>query len=409
MPSTTRAQTSEAIEALARSGPVARALELMDRESDWITDRHIEFTRIAAPTFAEQARADYFFQRFTELKLDRVRRDAAGNVLGEATGSAPERERRLLVLSAHLDTVFPAGSHIEVHRRNGRICGPGITDNGAGLAALLALARVVRRSSLRLRDSLLFAANVGEEGEGNLHGMRHLLEQEEIRRQVRGVLVLDGASLDHITAHGLGSRRFRVIVEGPGGHSWSDFGLANPIYALAAAVARFASTSVPAQPRTTFNVGEIQGGTSVNSVPHAASIKVDVRSGAAEEIARLAAALEDAVREAIEQENQRARAGRLAYRIEDIGERPAAELPAQARILETVRAVDRYLGIRSRVERSSTDANIPLSLGIEAVSLGGGGLGGNTHSLQEWYDPTGRELGLKRLLLALCALAGVES
>lgn len=405
----TRAETPETIEALARNGPVARALECVEREADWITERHIEFTRIAAPTFAEQARAEYFLQRFNELKLDRVRRDAAGNVLGEVCGAAPARQRRLLAVSAHLDTVFPPGSRIEVHRRNGRIYGPGITDNGAGLAALLGLARIVRRAGLRPRDSLLLVANVAEEGEGNLYGMRHLLEQEEVRRQVRYMLVLDGASVDHITAHALGSRRFRVTVEGPGGHSWSDFGLANPIYALAAAVARFAASSVPAQPRTTFNVGEIQGGTSINSVPHSASIKVDIRSGSAPEIERLAALLENAVREAVEQESRRAHAGRLSHQIQDIGERPAADLPDQARILETVRAVDRYLGIRSRVERSSTDANIPLALGIEAVSLGGGGQGGNTHSLQEWYDPTGRELGLKRILLALCALAGLDS
>lgn len=402
-----RALTADLIEALAQSQAVARALELAEREADWITERHIELTRIAAPTFGEKARADYFFQQFTDLKLDRVRRDEAGNVLAEWGGTA--RQRRLLVVSAHLDTVFAAESRIEVHRRNGRIYGPGVTDNGAGLAALLGLARVFRRADLRARDHLLLVANVAEEGEGNLYGMRRLLQNEEIRRQVRYVLVLDGANVDHITAHGLGSRRFLVTVSGPGGHSWSDFGLANPIYALASVVAAFASTTVPTQPRTTFNVGQIQGGTSINSIPFSASIKVDIRSGSAQEIRRLSAILEKAVRQAVEQENQRARAGRLTCQIQEIGERPAADLPEDARILETVRAVDRYLGIRSRVERSSTDANIPLALGIEAVSLGGGGQGGAAHSLQEWYDPAGRELGLKRLVLALCALAGVDS
>ena len=407
--SSTAAPTTETIEALARSATVARALELIAEEADWITDKHIKFTSIPAPTFAEQARADYFFHRFTKLNLDRVGRDAAGNVAGELWGSAPARQRRLLVLSAHLDTVFPSQPRIEIHRRNGRIYGPGITDNGAGLAALLGLARVFRRANLRLRDSLLLVANVGEEGEGNLNGMRHLLQQKEICRQVRSVLVLDGASVEHITAYGLGSQRFRVTVEGPGGHSWSDFGLANPIYALASGVARFAQTSVPKHPRTTFNVGEIQGGTSVNSVPSFASTKVDIRSGSAEQIRWLAATLENVVRAAVEEENQRAQTGRLTYQIQGIGERPAAELPPNARILETVRAVDRHLGIRSRVERSSTDANIPLALGIEAVSLGGGGQGGATHSPQEWYDPTCRQLGLERILLVLCALGGVGS
>ena len=313
------------------------------------------------------------------------------------------------MLSAHLDTVFRLSDRIEIHRHNGRIYGPGITDNGAGLAALLGLALVLRRANLRLRDDLLLVANVGEEGEGNLHGMRHLLAQKEICRQARAVLVLDGASVEHITACGLGSQRFRVTVEGPGGHSWSDFGLANPLYALGSAVARFAQTSVPKRPRTTFNVGEIQGGTSINSVPSFAFIKVDIRSGSVEEIRRLASILERVVREAVEEENQRAQGGRLTYQLQDIGERPAAELPQNARILETVRAVDHYLGIPSRVERSSTDANIPLALGIEAVSLGGGGQGGATHSPQEWYDPARRQLGLQRILLALCALAGVDS
>ncbi len=403
-----RALAADSIEALAQSQAVARALELAEREADWITERHIELTRIAAPTFGEKARADYFFQQFTELKLDHVRRDEAGNVLADWGGTAPARQRRLLVVSAHLDTVFAAESRIEVHRRNGRIYGPGVTDNGAGLAALLGLARVFRRAGLRARDHLLLVANVAEEGEGNLYGMRRLLQNEELRRQVRYMLVLDGANVDHITAHGLGSRRFLVTVSGPGGHSWSDFGLANPIYALAAAVAAFASTTVPTQPRTTFNVGQIHGGTSINSIPFSASIKVDIRSGSAQEIRRLSAILEKAVRQAVEQENQRAGAGRLTCQIQEIGERPAADLPEDARILETVRAVDRYLGIRSRVERSSTDANIPLALGMEAVSLGGGGQGGAAHSLQEWYDPAGRELGLKRLVLALCALAGVD-
>ena len=403
------ALTPATIEALARSAMVARAVELIAQEADWITDRQVEFTSIPAPTFAEQARADYFLQQFSELKLDRVRRDDAGNVVGELWGTAPARQRYLLMLSAHLDTVFRVRDRIEVHRHNGRIYGPGITDNGAGLAALLGVARVLRRANLRLRDDLLLVANVGEEGEGNLHGMRHLLQRKEICRKVRSVLVLDGASVEHITAYGLGSQRFRVTVEGPGGHSWSHFGLANPIYALGSAVARFAQTSVPKHPRTTFNVGEIQGGTSINSVPSSAFIKVDIRSGLMEEIRRLAAVLENVVREAVEQENRRAQNGTLTYEVQDIGERPAAELPQNARILEAVRAVDRYLGIRSRVERSSTDANIPLALGIEAVSLGGGGEGGATHSPQEWYDPTRRQLGLERILVVLCALGGVDS
>lgn len=397
----------EAIATLAGDETVARALKAAEQEADWITERHIEFTRIAAPTFGEQPRADYFFRQFTGLKLDRVRRDEAGNVLAEWAGVSPQRQRRVVAISAHLDTVFAPERRVELQRQNGRIYGPGITDNGAGLAALLGLARIVRRTGVRTLDQLLFVANVAEEGEGNLYGMRHLLQSEDVRQKMRYMLVLDGANIDHITAHGLGSRRYLATITGPGGHSWSDFGMANPIHALAAAITAFAASPVPAQPRTTFNIGQVQGGTSINSIPFSAAIKVDIRSGSAAEIRRLSALLEKAVRQAVEAENTRATSGKLAFELQEIGERPAADLPENARILETVRAVDRYLGIRSRVERSSTDANIPLSLGIEAVSLGGGGQGGAAHSPNEWYDPTGRALGLKRLLLSIVALAGL--
>lgn len=396
------------VESLAQIPVISRALGLVDELADWVTERHVELTAIAAPTFGEQRRAAYFRGQFDKLGLEAVRQDAAGNVLAEIPGKSSGRQRRLTVLSAHLDTVFPATERIEVHRHNGRIYGPGITDNGAGLSALLALARVLHDSGLRGRHTMLFVANVCEEGEGNLQGMRQLLRDAAIRERVNAMVVLDGANIDHVTAHALGSRRFRVTVEGPGGHSWTDFGTASPIVALAAAIARFSATVVPAQPRTTFNVGEIHGGTSINSIPAAASMKVDIRSASAHEIRRLSAALEKAARQAVEEENQRSHNGRLALRLEEIGERPVAELPEDARILDVVRAVDRYLGIRSRVERSSTDANIPLSLGIEAVSLGGGGQGGGAHSAGEWYDPANRPLGLKRLLLVVCALAGLH-
>ena len=398
----------ESLELLVRAGSVPRALELVGQQAEWLTERHIEFTHIPAPTFGEKARGDYFLRLFKKLKLEGVRRDRVGNVLAELPGAAPPRQRGLLLLTAHLDTVFSSGRPVEVRRANGRIYGPGITDNGAGLAALLGVARALRAAGVRPRHSLLLAATVCEEGEGNLFGIRHLLEQPDIRRAVRYVVVLDGADTGHIIAHGLASLRLRVTVEGPGGHSWSDFGMANPIHALAAAVTRFSAAPVPAEPRTTFNIGEICGGTSVNSVPYSASMKVDVRSASALEIRRLSALLERTVSQAVEEENRRARSGKLTFRLEEIGERPAGSLPENARLLETVRAVDRYLGIQSRIERSSTDANVPLSMGIEAVSLGGGGQGGGIHSLQEWYDPAGREIGVKRILLALCALAGVD-
>ncbi len=398
----------DGVESLARSEALRRALAALARDEEWLTERHLEFTRIAAPTFQEQARAEYFRRQFEQEALEEVRVDEAGNVLAEIAGTAPPDERRVVALTAHLDTVFPGAPAPEVRRENGLLYGPGVTDNGAGLAAMLGVARAARQGGCRARDTLLFVANVGEEGEGNLRGMRHLLAGEWLRSRLRGLFVLDGAGTDHIIVRALGSRRLEIIVEGPGGHSWTDFGLANPIHALATAVTRLVSRPFAAGPagRDTCNIGEFRGGTSVNSIPFAAAIKVDIRSGSPDRIAPMAAAVEETVRAAVDEENQRASRGRLTYRRREIGERPAAELSENARILKVTREVDAFLGIRSRLESASTDANLALALGLEAVALGGGGQGGGAHSCAEWYDPARRPLGLKRILLAALLLAG---
>lgn len=386
---------------------VQKALALLARYEEWTTARQVEFCRIAAPSFQEEQRARYFRHQFQQLKLEKVRIDKAGNVLGEIPGTAPARERGVVALTAHLDTVFPGAGSVEIRRENGRLYGPGVTDNGAGLAALLAVGRAVKESGCRGRETLLFVANVGEEGEGNLRGMRHLLADPRLRSKFRGILVLDGAGTEQVTVEGLGSRRFQVSVEGPGGHSWTDFGAANPIHALAAVVTRLASVPLPAEPRTTCSVGEFRAGTSVNSIPSSGGIKVDIRSGSDGEIRRLAAALDQIAQSAVEEENRRARRGRLTATVTEIGDRPAAALPPAARIIEVVREVDAFLGIHTRLEQSSTDANIPLAMGLEAVALGGGGQGGGTHSAAEWFDPSNRILGLKRILLAALILAGL--
>lgn len=369
---------------------------------EWLEQVQVELTRIPAPTFYESERAAWIADRFRELGLERVRLDGAGNMLAERPGTS----NRCLAITAHLDTVVPPGIPIEVRRSNGRIYAPGITDNGAGLAALLGAAAILQKSNIATELSLLFVANVGEEGEGDLHGMRYLLAQADLRRRIAGMLVLDGSAVDHITIAGLGSRRFLVEVSGPGGHSWKDFGRVNPIYALTRAIAQLREIPLPAEPRTTLSVGMIHGGTAVNAIPHSACMKIDIRSAQNEQIERLSSVLEAAVRAAVEEENQRG-AGMLQLQILPLGERPAAELPLGSRLLEVVREADQHLGIQSRLERSSTDANIPLSLGIEAVAIGGGGVGGDAHTPNEWYDPQGRDLGLQRILLAALTLAGV--
>jgi acetylornithine deacetylase/succinyl-diaminopimelate desuccinylase-like protein len=341
------------------------------------------------------------------LGLVNVRRDAIGNVLGERPGSDPEH---IVLLTAHMDTVFPADTDIEIRREGNRWVGPGIADNGAGLTALLTFARALNEAQLRTSATLLFAANVGEEGEGDLRGMRAMFADAALRRRVRSVIAIDGTGAERLTAKALGSKRYQIVVRGPGGHSWADFGLPNPIHALARAISRLTATPLPAQPRTILNIGEIEGGTSVNAIPYRASIKVDIRSEAESEIARLESELLRAVAEGVAEENASARAQSAMLTIESkiIGHRPAGELPANARIVEVFQAVDTHLGIKTSLQRSSTDANIPISLGIEAVAVGGGGRSGASHSLGEWYSPEGRELGLKRILLALALLAGVE-
>jgi tripeptide aminopeptidase len=293
--------------------------------------------------------------------------------------------------------------------------GPGVSDNGAGVTAMLAMVAALRALRIRHALPLLFIGNVGEEGEGDLRGMRHIFSQPRWKDQIHYSLVLDGAGADTIVAEALGSRRFEVIVRGPGGHSWSDFGAPNPIVVLARAVQAFAQTPVPTSPKTTFNVGVIRGGTSVNSIPESASMRVDIRSTSMAEMERLERALRQALDQAVEEETRvteartssRRRPFGLSSEVVVIGNRPAGELYPNARILQVIRAVDAQLGNAAQVQRASTDANIPLSLGLEAIAIGGGGAGGGAHTLQEWFDCNGRELGLKRILLTLLGLAGV--
>jgi di/tripeptidase len=230
------------------------------------------------------------------------------------------------------------------------------------------------------------------------------------RANLKAAIVLDGSGTDHVTTKALASRRLGVAITGPGGHSWSDFGMVNPINALVRGSVRFINTKVPSAPRTTFNLGQIEGGTSVNSIPHEAKLKVDIRSESEDELTRLEAALRECMAAGVRDEQESARdrsKGRLELQVELLGSRPGGELAAGSPVLAALRAADEFLGNRSRLERSSTDANIPLSLGIDALAIGAGGNGGGAHSLQEWYEPSGREMGLKRALLTVLEVAGI--
>ncbi len=399
---------------LAQEPRVARALTWLDHHANWVTEQHVRITETAAPPFEETQRGVLLKRLLEETGL-KCRADEVGNVVCERAGSRGRDEAKDVVLiSAHLDTVFPRGTDVRVRKEGGRLLAPGISDNCSGLAALLAVARAMQEGKLRTRATIAIAANVGEEGEGNLRGMRKLVETYQGR--LRAVIAIDGASSEHVTSMALASRRIEVDIAGPGGHSWADFGMPNPIHALSRGVARFVKVKVPESPRTSFNVGLIVGGTSVNSIPHLATIKVDLRSESDAELDRLENALREAMQTGIEEEMAAARERGAVHSSEEIlnskvsviGARPGGELPEDSFLLEAVRSADRYVGQRSRLERSSTDANIPLSMGIPAIALGSGGHGGAAHSLDEWYEPAGREAGLKRILLTLLAVAGVE-
>lgn len=368
----------------------------------------MEFASIPAPPFGETERGEWLRAKFAEVGLRDCRTDDAGNVLAIFPGGNGEHDT--LALTSHIDTVFPAGTAIKIRRDGERLLGPGISDNASGVTALLALAAAMNSAELRAERQILFAGTVGEEGEGNLRGMRHLFASEPWKDSIAHTLVVDGAGAETIVRQALGSRRFEVTVRGKGGHSWSDFGDPNPIAVLAQAVADFYKTQAPAAPKkkSAYNVGVIAGGTSVNSIPESASMRVDLRGESEEEIERLEAALRAAVEQAVKANAQGAAGRKLNAEIRKIGDRPAAELVAGARILPVVRAADAHLGIRSRLHVSSTDANIPLSLGKEAVSIGAGGTGGGAHTLNEWFDPAGRDLGLKRILLITLGLAGLQ-
>jgi len=388
---------------LSDQAQVRSALAWLQQNVDWVTDLQIRLTEIPAPSFQEEKRAQAVAKLLAEQGLA-VQQDKLGNVLGELRG----RSDQIVLLTAHLDTVFPPNTDVHARRQGDRIVAPGISDNGTGLAALVAIAKAMNVAHIKPQDTILFAANVGEEGEGNLRGMRALVDAYHSR--LKAVIVLDGSGIDHVTTRALASRRIEVVITGPGGHSWSDFGLPNPINALVRGSVRFINTKVPTAPRTTFNLGQVEGGTSVNSIPFEARLKVDLRSESEDEIVRMESALRESmaagVRDEMESSRDRSR-GNLDWKMNLIGSRPGGELPKDAALLAALLAADDAVGNKSRIERSSTDANIPLSMGIEAIAIGAGGNGGGAHSLQEWYEPQGRDIGLKRILLTLLTVAGV--
>ncbi len=393
-----------------------------------------ELVSIAAPPFGESKRAEWLAERFRELGLRQVEIDSVGNVLGCYPGNPSRAGQRCVMLSAHIDTVFPLHTPIAPLLEHNRLEAPGACDNGAGVAGLLAMAAALESCGIELPGDLLFAGNVGEEGEGDLRGMRYLYGASPWRERIGANVVLDGAGCEVVVTQALGSRRYLVTMKGPGGHSWTDAGTPNPIVVLSRAIAAMSEVALPASPRTTLNIGTIEGGSSVNSIPEFATARFDLRSLEAEQLVRLEVELHRAVEDAVLLANASGRTtnnkgagptsgrgpsagpnsassiGPVQFLIDRIGDRPAGSLADNSPLLEALNAVDRHLGIRTEQRVASTDANIPLSLGIPALSIGAGGDGGGIHTRGEWYDASGRELALKRiLLLLLLALDQVAS
>jgi acetylornithine deacetylase/succinyl-diaminopimelate desuccinylase-like protein len=412
MPVNPRNSAFSRVTALAGQRPVHAAFAWLHGNPKRIMDWQAELVAIPAPPFGEQARSAWLAAHFEKAGLAGVQVDSVGNVLGflPAPNLSPESTGPIVVLSAHIDTVFPAGTTLDPVVDGDRLEAPGACDNGAGVVGMLAIAHALAADTIALPASLLFLGNVGEEGEGDLRGVRHLYSQSALAGRIAAHIVLDGAGADSAVTQALGSRRYQVVITGPGGHSFTDAGTPNPIAALASALAVLAETPLPHEPRTTLNLGTIQGGTSVNSIPESAQASIDCRSTNSDQLVRLEVALHRAVEDAVERANASAKTGAtpskgvLAFAIHKIGDRPAAHLPADSPLLETLRAVDRHLGLRTDLRLGSTDANIPLSLSIPALSMGAGGEGGGAHTKSEWYSAKDREVGLKRVLLLTLAM-----
>ncbi|HEV2129514.1 MAG TPA: M20/M25/M40 family metallo-hydrolase [Longimicrobiaceae bacterium] len=370
----------------------------------------IELVQIPAPSLQEEERAHEVLARFAAAGLAGTRIDEVGNVLGRlpAMGNGTPEEGAVVVC-AHLDTVFPAGTDLSVRRQGERILAPGITDNARGLAAMLALVRVMVESGISTSRPLVFAATVGEEGIGDLRGVKHLFREGAPLHTASACVALDGSGVRRIVNRAVGSRRLRIRILGPGGHSWADWGTANAVHALASAVAEMRALPLPPSPRTTLSVTRVGGGTSVNSIPAEAWLELDIRSENQEALERLDGDARDTSQRAAAAENRQRRrgTGALKVQVECIGDRPSGKTPAQAALVRAALAATRAIGERPMLVASSTDANVPISLGIPAVTLGAGGESGGIHTTEEWYSNEGGPEGIERALLTLLAVAGL--
>jgi acetylornithine deacetylase/succinyl-diaminopimelate desuccinylase-like protein len=404
------AQSPDArVRALVDGPKFKQATTFVQADQDRFVRELIALTEIPAPPFKEQVRAKFYLEMLRQVGLTDVEMDPEGNVMGIRRGTGPEGGPLLLV-NAHLDTVFPEGTDVKVKRQGTRLMAPGVGDDTRGLALILALVRTLDAAKFTTPGDILFAGNVGEEGEGDLRGIKFLLKTGKYKDRIKQVVAIDGNESSGITRGGLGSRRYRVTFKGPGGHSYGAFGLVNPAFAMGGAIAKFARLEVPTTPKTTFNVGVVRGGTSINSIPAEVSMDVDMRSEACAELNRLDQEFLAVVRQAVDEENRTrsTKEGRVEADPKIIGERPCGETPLDAPIVQAAASAIKAFGLSPVFSISSTDANIPMSLGIPAVTIGRGGPGGRAHSPDEWVDvdPAANVRNVQVALATILAVAG---
>jgi tripeptide aminopeptidase len=402
------AQTAPAVEtaytAILANPKVIKTLEDIKADDDRALAEQKRITEIPAPPYKESVRAAYYLKRFQELGFKDASIDAEGNVIGlrKGSGGGPK-----LVVSAHLDTVFPEGTDVTVKEKDGVILAPGIGDDSRGLAALLSLIQAMNANDVRTVGDVLFVGTVGEEELGNLRGVKALFRDHA---DIDGFISIDGLGITRIVNQATGSHRYEMIFRGPGGHSFQEFGLPSAIHAMGRAIAKISELQTPPEPKTTFTVGTVVGGTSVNAIAAEARMAVDMRSDSTEELLKLEARLLDLVKQAVAEENTRWNSDKISVEIKLIGDRPAGIVAMDSPI---VQATQRAVAVVTRAPRvtfagSSTDSNWAMSRGIPAVTIGGGGEGGNWHSRNEWYKPVDAYFGPQNALLTILVLTGLD-
>lgn len=394
------------VQKLSKRSMITKAFDRIKALEKETLRNHIELTEIAAPPFMEQQRAASFADRLQQVGVDSIWTDAVGNVIGLIRGS---KGTKTVALNAHLDTVFPEGTDVSVRVSNDTLYAPGIGDDTRGLAILITVAEVINELEIKPESDVLLVASVGEEGLGDLRGVKELFSERGPK--IDSWIAIDGGSIGRVNTKALGSYRYRLTFEGPGGHSWGAFGLANPHHALGSAIhyfVRLADAYTSKGPKTSYNVGVIEGGTSINSVPFSSSMLIDIRSVEPYRLDEMEQLLNQSMQQALEEQNSIRRRGEaLTVSLEKIGNRPSGALDSGLPLIQRAIAATELFGVAAELTRGSTDSNIPISMGIPAITIGRGGTGGNAHSLDEWwFDEKGYE-AVQYALLVLLAEAGI--